>query len=58
LIISLLDCFRILEMGGTFDPGLSGGERKRATIACELIANPKVLILDVSWPFLSSNRTL
>ena len=36
-------------MGNKYTPGLSGGERKRAAIACEIIADPEVLLVDVSF---------
>jgi len=33
-------------VGGQFIKGISGGERKRTSIAFELISDPQVIILD------------
>ena len=44
----LTDYCILLVMGSASNTGLSGGERKRASIACELMTSPQLLILDVS----------
>lgn len=44
-IMGLSRCANAL-IGGKLNKGISGGERKRANIACELITNPAVLFLD------------
>ncbi|XP_053384355.1 uncharacterized protein LOC123537135 [Mercenaria mercenaria] len=47
-LIDALDLRRCVNtvMGGMWKPGLSGGETKRASIACELITDPTIILLD------------
>eukprot|EP01087_Luapelamoeba_hula_P014530 TRINITY_DN4271_c0_g1_i1.p1 TRINITY_DN4271_c0_g1~~TRINITY_DN4271_c0_g1_i1.p1 ORF type:complete len:380 (+),score=71.82 TRINITY_DN4271_c0_g1_i1:94-1233(+) len=53
-----LEKVRNARIGSQFDRGISGGEKKRVSIGCELITDPSILFLDEPTTGLDSYNSL